>query len=132
MPAKKKKIIKRKVAKSDVRRIPKMPTVKPNLNISPFDVANMVQQRFRQDMEADNINIQRRQTELAAERKAIESPEFQKALDANTKSLMSLQQEMQMFKHEQQRQQVEAQRAFQQSPEFREMQLKLAIETNSD
>ena len=38
---------------------------------------------------------------------------------------MSLQQEMEMLKHEQQRQQVEAQRAFQQSPEFREMQLKL-------
>ena len=125
MPAKKRKIIKRKVAKSDVKKIPKVPIAKPNINLSPYDIVTLVQQKFRQDMDADNINIQRRQAELAAERKAITSPEFQKALDANTKSLMSLQQEMEMFKHEQQRQQIESQRAFQQSPEFREMQLKL-------
>ena len=126
MPPKKRKIIKkRKITKADVKKIPKVPIAKPNINISPYDLANMVQQKFRQDMEADNINIQRRQAELQAQKKAIESPEFQRALDANTKSLMSLQQEMQMFKHEQQRQQIESQRAYQQSPEFKEILAKL-------
>ena len=123
MPAKK-KIIKRKVKKSDVKRIPKIPNVKPNLNISPFDLANMVQQKFRQDMDADNTRIQQRQKELQAKKKVIQSPEYQKALDENTKSLMSLQHEMAMFKQEQERSIIEAQRAFQNSPEFREMQLK--------
>ena len=126
MPPKKRKIIKkRKITKADVKRIPKVPVMRPNINLSPYDIATMVQQKFKQDMEADNINIERRQAELAAQKKAIESPEFQKALDANTKSLMSLQQEMQMVKSEQQRQQVDAQRAFQQSPEFQEMMSKI-------
>ena len=121
MPPKKKKIIKRKVTKADVKKIPKVPIAKPNINISPYDLANMVQQKFRADMEADNIKMQRRQAELAAQKKVIASPEFQKALEDNTKSFMSLQQEMQMFKSEQKRQQVDAQREFQNTPQFKEM-----------
>ena len=124
MAPKKKKIIKKKISKSDVRRIPKIPNVKPNLNISPFDLANMVQQKFRQDMDADNTRIEQRQKELQAKKKVIQSPEYQKALDEHTKSLMSLQHEMSMVKQLQERSIIEAQRAFQNSPEFKEMQLK--------
>ena len=118
-------MIKKKISKSDVKRIPKIQNVRPNITISPYDLANMVQQKFRQDMEADTINIQRRQAELEAQSKAIASPEFQKALDANTRSLMSLQKEIDMFKHEQQRQEIESQRAFQNTPQFREMMTNL-------
>ena len=103
-----------------------MPIARPNISLSPYDIANMVQQRFRLDMGADNNRIERKQKELQAQRKAIESPEFQKQLDANTKSLMSLQKEVEMFKHEQQRQEIESQRAFQNTSEFREMMGNLA------
>ena len=122
MAPKKKKIIKkRRIAKADVKRIPKMPMPKPNINLSPYDIANMVQQRFKQDMEADNNKIKRRQVELQAERNAIQSPEFKKTLDEHTKSLMSLQQELATQKDEMRRAQVDSQREFQRSPEFRQM-----------
>ena len=122
MPAKKKKIIKkRKINKAGVKRIPKYPNIKPNINLSPYDIATLVQQKFKQDMEADNVRIEKRQAELAAERKAIKSPEFKKALDEHTKSLMSLQQEIATQKEEMRRAQVDSQREFERSPAFREM-----------
>ena len=128
MAPKKKKIIKkRKITKADVKRIPKYPNVKANINLSPYDIANMVQQRFQQDMEADSNKIQRRQAEIQAERNAIQSPEFKKALDEHTKSLMSLQKELATHKEEMRRAQVNAQREFERSPEFKEMVGKLVL-----
>ena len=128
MAPKKKKIIKkRKITKADVKRIPKYPNVKANINLSPYDIANMVQQRFQQDMEADSNKIKRRQAEIKAEREAIQSPEFKKALDENTKSSMSLQKELATYKEEMRRAQVDAQREFERSPEFKEMLGKLVL-----
>ena len=80
MPAKKKKIIKRRINKADAKRIPKYDNIKPNINLSPFDLANMVQQKFKQDMEADQVRIEKQHAQLEAERKALHSPEIRQLM----------------------------------------------------
>ena len=82
MPPKKKKIIKkRKITKADVRRIPKMPMSKPNINLSPYDIGNMVQQMFKQNVAEDRRKMERRRVENEAERKVLQSPEIKQAMD---------------------------------------------------
>ena len=82
MPPKKKKIIKkRKITKADVRRIPKMPMSKPNINLSPYDIGNMVQQMFKQNVAEDRRKMERRRVENEAERKVLQSPEIRQAMD---------------------------------------------------
>ena len=115
-----------KPTKADAKKAPKIPTVKPSMNISPYDIANMVQQKFKQDMDADNTKIQKRQREIQAERRAIQSPEYRQQLDEQTKSKMSLHHEMELLKDDVARVQVEARRAFERSPMAEEMMNELA------
>ena len=126
MAPKKKKIIKKKITKADVKRIPKIQNVKPNISISPFDLANMVQQKFRQDMDADKVRIEKRQAELQAERKALQSPEIKQLM--NDVARLNRMNQLQQRQNQGQQLQVEldAEASAIQSPETRERMVSVA------